>query len=166
MDRAGRAVEQWRRERPDLDVAPMELLGRLKQVAATINQDRQAPVFASFGLQAGEFDVLATLRRAGKPYRLTPTALYEATMVTSGAMTARLDRLEKAGWIERLPNPEDRRGLLIQLTDAGRKLIDRALDAHVAGQHETVAGLTPAERDQLSALLARLLATMPHISPD
>lgn len=161
MDRAARAVEQWRRERPDLDVGPMELLGRVMNVSEVVGQQRYAPIMARFGLQRGEFDVLATLRRAGKPHRLTPTELYEATMVTSGAMTARLDRLEKAGWIERLPNPEDRRGLLVQLTGAGKELIDRALVAHVEGQHETVAGLTVQERDELSRLLQKLLATIP-----
>lgn len=163
MDRAARAVEQWRKERPDLDVRPMEMLGRLMNVAEVVGQQRYAPIMARFGLQRGEFDVLATLRRSGKPFRLTPTELYEATMVTSGAMTARLDRLEKAGWIERLPNPEDRRGLLVRLTDAGKQLIDRALVAHVEGQHETVAGLTLEERTELSSLLQKLLATIPPL---
>ena len=95
MDRAAKALEQWRRERPDLDVSPMGVIGRLNEVSTMIMRDRLTPVFARFGLQAGEFDVLATLRRSGAPYALTPTELYEATMVTSGAMTARLDRLEK-----------------------------------------------------------------------
>src|SRR3569832_1575086 len=116
MDRAARAIEQWRRERPDLDVSPMGAIGRLNEASALIARDRLAPVFARFGLQSGEFDVLATLRRSGAPYALTPTELYEATMVTSGAMTARLDRLEKAGLIQRAPHPNDRRGVVVQLT--------------------------------------------------
>lgn len=139
----------------------MDLLGRLVQAGMAVSKDRQAPIQARYGLQVGEFDVLTTLRRSGAPYVLTPTELYGATMVTSGAMTGRLDRLESAALIERTPNPEDRRGLLIRLTDKGRALIDEAMTAHVAGQHETVAGLTLEEREELSRLLAKLLETMP-----
>lgn len=160
-DRAAKAVAQWRRERPDLDVGPMELLGRLNEAANRVSRGRQAPVMAGFGLQPGEFDVLATLRRSGAPHALTPTELYESTMVTSGAMTNRLDRLEQAALIVRRPNPADRRGLLIELTPKGKDLIDRAVTTHVAGQHETVAGLTQQERQALSALLAKLIATLP-----
>ncbi|TIU18494.1 MAG: MarR family transcriptional regulator, partial [Mesorhizobium sp.] len=104
MDRAAKAIEQWNKERPDLDVSPMAVLGRLNEASSLIARERLAPLFARFGLQSGEFDVLATLRRSGSPYALTPTALYEATMVTSGAMTNRLDRLEKAGLILRGPH--------------------------------------------------------------
>jgi DNA-binding MarR family transcriptional regulator len=157
MDRAGRAVEQWRRERPDLDVAPMEVLGRLSEAAALV-RGRLDAVFARFGLQSGEFDVLATLRRAGAPHALTPTALYEATMVTSGAMTARLDRLERAGLIARRPNPEDRRGILVALTDKGLALVDEALTAHVANEWEIVGGMSETDRADLARLLAQLIA--------
>lgn len=160
MDRAGRALEEWRRERPDLDTSPMAVLGRLSE-AATLVRARLDRVFARYGLQGGEFDVLATLRRSGAPYALTPTRLYEATMVTSGAMTARLDRLERAGLIERRPNPEDRRGSLVSLTTAGLGLVNEALEAHVANEHALLAGLDPAARDDLAALLARLIATLP-----
>ncbi len=159
MDRAAKAVEQWKRERPDLEVSPMLVLGRLNEASSLIARERLAPLFARFGLQAGEFDVLATLRRSGSPHALTPTALYEATMVTSGAMTNRLDRLEKAGLIRRGPHPNDRRGIVVQLTEKGLALIDEALTAHVANEHEILAGLTSAERETLAQLLGRLIET-------
>lgn len=160
MDRAAKAIDQWKRERPDLDVSPMGVLGRLNEASSLIARDRLAPLFARFGLQAGEFDVLATLRRSGSPYALTPTALYEATMVTSGAMTNRLDRLEKAGLILRGPHPNDRRGIVVQLTEKGLALIDEALTAHVANEHEILAGLSDAERETLSRLLEKLIGSV------
>ena len=160
MDRAAKAIEQWRRERPDLDVSPMGVIGRLNEASTLIARDRLAPVFARFGLQAGEFDVLATLRRSGAPHALTPTELYEATMVTSGAMTARLDRLEKAGLIQRAPHPSDRRGIVVQLTAKGLALVDTALAAHVANEHEILAGLTDAERETLAKLLEKLIVSL------
>jgi len=160
MDRAAKAIEQWKRERPDLDVSPMGVLGRLNEASSLIARDRLAPLFAQFGLQAGEFDVLATLRRSGSPYALTPTALYEATMVTSGAMTNRLDRLEKAGLILRGPHPNDRRGIVVQLTEKGLALIDETVTAHVANEHEILAGLTAAERETLSHLLEKLIGSV------
>jgi DNA-binding MarR family transcriptional regulator len=156
MDRAARAIEQWRRERPDLDVSPMAVLGRLNEASSLIARERLAPLFARFGLQSGEFDVLATLRRSGQPYALTPTDLYEATMVTSGAMTARLDRLEKAGLILRGPHPNDRRGIVVQLTAKGLGLIEEALAAHVANEHKILAGLTSGEREMLAKLIGSL----------
>ena len=157
MDRAAKAIEQWKQERPDLDVSPMLVLGRLNEASSLIARERLAPLFAGFGLQAGEFDVLATLRRSGQPHALTPTALYEATMVTSGAMTNRLDRLEKAGLILRGPHPNDRRGIVVQLTEKGLALIDEALTAHVANEHEILAGLTGAELETLARLLGKLI---------
>ncbi|MGX5826447.1 MarR family winged helix-turn-helix transcriptional regulator [Mesorhizobium sp. 43Arga] len=160
MDRAAKAIEQWKRERPDLDVSPMGVLGRLNEASSLIARDRLAPLFARFGLQAGEFDVLATLRRSGSPYALTPTALYEATMVTSGAMTNRLDRLEKAGLILRGPHPNDRRGIVVQLSEKGLALIEEALTAHVANEHEILAGLNDAERETLARLLGKLIASV------
>ncbi len=159
MTRAARAVEQWRKERPDLDVSPMAVLGALSE-ASNLSRERLTPVFARFGLQSGEFDVLATLRRSGAPYALTPTALYEATMVTSGAITARLDRLEKAGLVSRAPHPADRRGVIVQLTENGKALIDEAVTAHVANEHQILSGLTHDERETLADLLARLVRSL------
>jgi DNA-binding MarR family transcriptional regulator len=158
MDRAGKAIAQWRKERPDLDVSPMAVLGRLGEAATLVARDRLAPLFARYGLQHGEFDVLATLRRSGAPFSLTPTALYETTMVTSGAMTNRLDRLEKAGLIRRVPHPSDRRGLMVQLTEEGRELIDRAVEAHIENEHRILSSLNTEERERLAALLEKLIA--------
>lgn len=158
MDRAAKAAQQWARERPDLDTAAMVLLGRLGEAALVIARDRLNPLFASFALQPGEFDVMATLRRSGAPYALTPTDLYEAAMISSGSMTNRIDRLEKAGLVARQPNPADKRGTLVALTAEGLVLIDRAVEAHVANQQAAVAGLEADEQTQLSRLLEKLLA--------
>jgi len=157
-DRAALALAQWRKERPDLDSLPMAVLGRLAETALTVMRDRLEPLFAQFGLQAGEFDVLATLRRSGEPCALTPTALYEATMISSGGMTSRIDRLEKAGLVERRAHPTDRRGSLVALTPQGRALIDEAVGRHVANERAILASLTPAEQGELDRLLAKLLA--------
>ena len=158
MDRAAFAVSQWRLEMPDLDLRAMEILGRLSELALVIRRDHLVPLFAEFGLQDGEFDVLAALRRSGAPYRMTPTELYGVTMLSSGGMTARLDRLEKSGLIERLPNPADRRGTLVQLSAKGSDLINRALPAHSKNESRILSSLSAAEQDQFGALMAKLLA--------
>ncbi|WP_414898901.1 MarR family winged helix-turn-helix transcriptional regulator [Rhodovulum sp. YEN HP10] len=159
MDRARKAAEQWAREKPHLDIGPMVLLGRLAEAALVISRDRLNPVFAEFGLQPGEFDVLATLRRSGAPYAVTPTRLYEAAMISSGSMTNRLNRLEEAGLVKRQPNPGDRRGTLVALTPEGLALIEKAVDIHVANLSTILSGLTEREQDQLSDLLEKLLAS-------
>ncbi|MBK1665220.1 MarR family transcriptional regulator [Rhodospirillum rubrum] len=156
-DRAARAATQWRTEWPDIDTFPMEVLGRLTEVAQIVTRDRLNPLFAAFGLQNGEFDVLATLRRSGEDYALTPTALYEAAMISSGGMTARIDRLEKAGLVERRKHPTDRRGTLVALTDQGKTLIDDVLPVHVENERTILATLSEPERRTLNALLAKLL---------
>ena len=161
QDRAARAVAQWRKEMPEMDVAAMEVIGRLNDLSAVIGRDHLEPHFAAFGLQRGEFDVLATLRRSGAPFTLTPTDLYEATMMTSGGMTARLDRLEKRGLIARQPNPDDRRGTLVSLTEQGRDLVEAAVIPHAAKETRLLSGLTQDERDQLNDLLRKLRATLP-----
>ncbi|KVC52726.1 MarR family transcriptional regulator [Burkholderia pseudomultivorans] len=158
MDRAAQAVAQWRAERPDLDASSMLVMGRLQEAALVIARDRLNPLFARYGMQPGEFDVLATLRRSGAPFALTPTALYDALMMSSGGMTARIDRLQKAGWVERRPNPADGRGTLVALTETGRALIDEAVVAHVDNQRAMLAALSAAEQAQLARLLDKLLA--------
>ncbi|MBU9559005.1 MarR family winged helix-turn-helix transcriptional regulator [Burkholderia multivorans] len=158
MDRAAQAVAQWRAERPDLDASSMLVMGRLQEAALVIARDRLNPLFARYGMQPGEFDVLATLRRSGAPFALTPTALYDALMMSSGGMTARIDRLQKAGWVERRPNPADGRGTLVALTATGRALIDEAVVAHVDNQRAMLAALSAAEQAQLARLLDKLLA--------
>jgi DNA-binding MarR family transcriptional regulator len=158
MDRADAAIEQWARERPELPSLPMAMFGRLLEAAERLTRDHFNPLFAKAGLQSGEFDVLATLRRSGDPYMLSPTSLYEAMMISSGGMTNRLDRLERAGLIERRPDPNDRRGKLIALTAAGRRVIDETLTRHVANEERLMSVLTTAEQEKLNALLKKLIA--------
>ena len=156
MDRVDRILAQWNRERPDLDVGPMGLLGRLARLRTHLSREIDKTL-AEHGLNAASFDVLATLRRSGPPHRLSPGELIATTMVSSGTMTNRLDQLEKAGLIERLNNPEDRRGVIIALTDKGYTLIDETVTAHVANQHRLVEGLSAEERAALDGLLRKFL---------
>ena len=152
-------VEQWRRERPDLDAGPKEVTGRIIRLASLF-QDAYGEAFEPLGLNDGDYGVLAALRRAGAPYELTPTELARHQMMTSGGMTAALDRLERKGLIARVPNPADRRGSLVRLTDEGRARIDEAMSRHVVAERELIAGLTEQERLQLHRLLAKLLSTV------
>ena len=159
MDHVDKVLAQWRQERPDLDTRPMGIMGRLKRLQNALAAGLEVE-FAAHGLNAASFDVLATLRRAGPPYALSPSALIDWTMVTSGTMTNRLDRLEAAGLIARRRNPDDGRGQVVALTDKGLALIDRAVAAHVANQHRLIAGLPPETRDQLDAALRAWLALL------
>jgi DNA-binding MarR family transcriptional regulator len=156
MNRVKHAVAQWQREMPDLDLLPMEVVGYLK-TTQLLTQERLQVFFKSHGLQAGEFDVLATLRRAGAPYRLGPTQLFETLMISSGGMTSRLDRLEKAGLIVRSPNPEDRRGTLVSLTEKGMALMERMIPEHVENEAKMLAALSREEQETLGELLGKLL---------
>lgn len=158
MDRADVAIRQWARERPELPALPMMVFGRLADAAERVTRDHMDPLFAESGLQRGEFDVLATLRRSGEPYMLSPTRIYEALMISSGGMTNRLDRLERAGLVERRPDPHDRRGKLIALTDAGRRVVDDTIARHVANEERLLSVLTVAEQERLNALLKKLIA--------
>ncbi|HET8953990.1 MAG TPA: MarR family transcriptional regulator [Solirubrobacteraceae bacterium] len=153
-------IEQWRRERPELDHAPIGIVGRVSRLAREI-EARLEPVYRDHGLEPGWHDVLATLRRTGPPYQLRPSDFTGSLMLTSSGTTKRLDRLERAGLIERAPDPGDRRGVLITLTDAGHELIDRVTEAHMANEARLLAGLSPAERDRLAALLRKLGLTLP-----
>lgn len=163
-DRAGRAQDAWSKERPDIDATVMALVGRLLEATHLLERDWFAPLAAQFELHQGEFDVIATLRRAGDPYALTPTALYERLMLSSGAMTSRLDRLERKGLIERAPAPNDRRSVLVKLTPAGLALIDKVLPLHVANERQALSSLTAKEQQQLNALLVKLVAGL-HRAP-
>jgi len=147
---------QWRRERPDLDASPMGVMGRVARLSKHLDRSIQDTV-SEFGLNPGEFDVLATLRRSGSPYQLSPTDLFNALMVTSGTMTHRIDRLEQADFVKRIPDPGDRRGTLIQITPKGFDVIEKAVDAHVANGHRLLAPLAEAERQTLAQLLRKLL---------
>jgi DNA-binding MarR family transcriptional regulator len=159
MDHVDKILAQWSRERPDLDVAAMGLLGRLARLRAHVGRAIDAEL-ERHGLSAPSFDVLATLRRSGPPYRLSPGELLATTMVTSGTMTNRIDQLEKAGLVERLDNPEDRRGVIIALTEQGFELVDKAVTAHVANQQRLVGVLSDEERKTLDALLAKFLSRL------
>lgn len=148
MDQVDRILQQWRQERPDLDVGPMGVMGRLKRLADHLSEEL-GRTYQRHGLTAAGFDVLATLRRAGAPYALSPSALIGWTMVASGTMTNRLDRLEAAGLIERRPNAQDGRSSVAALTPKGFALIDRVVTEHVANQHRLLQPLPPALRAQL-----------------
>jgi len=150
---------QWRQERPDLDPSPMTVIGRITRLASLLDRELDT-AFAEYGLAGCDFDVLATLRRSGAPYRLTPTELSRSTMVTTGGMTKRLDRLEANGLIRRDPDPSDRRGKLIALTDEGRELIDRAVEGHLANEERLLACVTPPDRTRLADLLRDMLLAL------
>jgi DNA-binding MarR family transcriptional regulator len=153
-------IEQWRRERPDLDPSPIGVVGRVSRLARELEQ-RLEPVYREYGLEPGWHDVLATLRRAGPPYRLRPTEFASALMLTSSGTTKRLDRLEEAGLITRSPDPDDRRGTLIALTAAGRRLIDGVTEAHLDNERRLLSALTETEQRQLADLLRKLRLGLP-----
>src|ERR1700730_14539997 len=157
MDRAEVASKQWARERPDLPTLPVEHVGRLLDAAARVIRDHMNPLLAEAGLQVGEFDVLTPLRRSGEPYMLSPTQLYESAMISSGGMTNRLDRLERAGLVERRPDPNDRRGRHIALTAAGKRLSDNMNGRTVSKEEQMRSVRTKAEQKNLNALLKKLL---------
>jgi DNA-binding MarR family transcriptional regulator len=150
-------VAGWRAERPDLDVEPLQVLSRVSRLAAHLARERQA-AFAAHGLQAWEFDVLSALRRQGPPYQLSPGALLHATLVTSGTMTNRIDRLADAGLVSRRADPRDKRGVLVLLTARGRAAADAALSDLLASEQRLLAGLSAAQRKELAGLLRVLLA--------
>ncbi|KZK86457.1 HTH-type transcriptional regulator MhqR [Pseudovibrio sp. Ad46] len=153
-DHVARVVRQWKSEYPEVDASPMYVLARMMRLNMQINKDLSAN-FAKFGLATGDFDVLATLRRSGEPYALRPTELTKSSMLTSGTMTSRLDKLEKLGLVRRNPNPEDRRALMIHLTDKGRSLVEEAAAAHFEMEAEMLKILDPEDRDALEGILER-----------
>jgi DNA-binding MarR family transcriptional regulator len=155
-DAVDRIVAQWAVELPDLDTGPMSLIGRLHRVA-DILEGRLRPVFADVGLGNGDFDVLAALRRSGAPFRLSPGELSASTMVTSGAVTKRVDRLEGLGLVSRTVSATDARGREIELTDKGRGLVDEVVFRHAANEDSLLAALDPDERARMVQLLGKLL---------
>ena len=155
-------LEQWTRERPDLDCSPMGIVGRITQLQREVFLAQRA-TFARHGLDAPSFDVLAALRRAGRPYQLTPTALMRTALVTSGAITQRLDRLEEKGQITRERSDADGRAVVVTLTDAGRAALDAALPDHLETERKLLDGLPPEEREQLASLLRRLLVGLGRV---
>ncbi|MCX5557743.1 MarR family winged helix-turn-helix transcriptional regulator [Streptomyces sp. NBC_00038] len=149
-------IEQWASVRPDLDTAAMEVFGRIYRLSRTMG-DRMEKAYARFGIARGEFDVLATLRRSDAPYTLSPRQLSATLMLTTGGMTGRLDKLERAGLLRRSPDPHDRRGLQVTLTDEGLRLIDEAVGAGLAVQTEALSALNEEQAVQLADLLRELL---------
>ncbi|XVX19536.1 MarR family winged helix-turn-helix transcriptional regulator [Actinomycetota bacterium] len=154
-------VEAWQRERPDLDHRPLHVLSRVSRLSRRLDLDR-ASAFAQHGLENWEFDVLSALRRAGAPYQLSPGQLVQETLVTSGTMTNRVDRLEGRGLVERSPSPSDRRGVLVTLTPDGRAAVDNAMADLLARERELLADLPDAEQSALADLLRRLLSPLEH----
>jgi DNA-binding MarR family transcriptional regulator len=156
LDAVDRILAQWARERPELDTGPMSVVGRLHRVADLLEAGLR-PVFAEAGLGNGDFDVLATLRRAGAPYRLTAGELSASTLVTSGAVSKRIDRLEARGLVKRSVSAEDARGRVIELTPEGRALTDELVVRHWANEDRLLSALDAGERVQLAGLLRKLL---------
>jgi DNA-binding MarR family transcriptional regulator len=156
MDRVDDILAQWNRERPDLDVGPMGLIGRLRRISHHLTREMEK-TFARHGLNDATFDVLATLRRSGPPYSLSPGDLLATMMITSGTMTNRVDQLEKVGLVERTQNPEDGRGVIISLTDKGFAVIDAAVTDHVATQLRLTSTLSSKDTAALNRLLSKYL---------
>ncbi|HET9171027.1 MAG TPA: MarR family transcriptional regulator [Actinospica sp.] len=154
-DEVDRLVSAWRRERPDLDVSPLEVLSRVTRLARHLDRARRT-AFAERGIETWEFDVLSALRRAGSPYQLSPGQLLTQTLVTSGTMTNRIDRLAAKGLVVRGPDPNDRRGVLVRLTDSGRELTDAALTSLLKNERELLSALPEPRLGALADLLREL----------
>lgn len=162
MDAIDEILKQWQKESPSLALRGMEVFGRLGQ-AALLASDVVESNLGKWGLKLGEFDVLASLRRSGAPFRLNPTQLWQGMLLSSGAMTNRLDRLETAGYIERLPDPNDRRATLVSLTEKGLKLIDEAVVSHTQNEEECIQDFTDEEINSLNSLLTKLKQSIEKI---
>lgn len=155
-------LEDWQRERPEIDTAAMSIVGRIIYLSGLLQIDANKAL-KPFNIRYTDFDVLATLRRRGDPFEKTPTQLRQSVLITSGAMTACLDRLEKSGFIRRQPDPNDRRGTIVKMTPAGKSLIDAAIVPRFEVAAEVLAALSKTERDKLSTLLKKL--TVSHGPP-
>ncbi len=155
-DEVDELVEAWHRERADLDLAPVEVFSRISRLARLLDKARR-DAFIAHQIEPWEFDVLAALRRAGRPYQLTPGALLRQTMVTSGTMTNRVDRLAMRGLVERSPDPTDRRGVLVRLTTAGKHAVDGAFETLLDSERRLLASLSRHDRGTLADLLRQLM---------
>ncbi len=161
LDRVAHIQAEWRRERPDLDVTPQGVIGRLHRLADRLTEEL-CLVYGRYGLSEGEFDVLCALRRAGEPYERAPGELAAHTMVTTGAMTKRIDRLERAGLVTRRRSDDDQRGRIVALTRPGHELIDQAFGDHIRNEHHLLDLLTSNEARTLETLLSTWLFRMEH----
>jgi DNA-binding MarR family transcriptional regulator len=164
-DLIDRVIEGWEKERPDLDVAPIAVINRLDRVQSYLRGE-VAAVFERFGLTGPSFAVIATLRRAGKPYQLSQRALMEALQLTGGTVSVRIDRLERDGIVERVPDPHDQRGVLVRLTEVGEQLFDQVAPVHLANEDRLLSALNAQQREQLAALLRILLLSFDPIAPE
>ncbi|MFI9270653.1 MarR family winged helix-turn-helix transcriptional regulator [Kitasatospora sp. NPDC052896] len=161
-DEVDRLVAAWRRERPDLDVQPLQVLSRVSRLARHLDRARRA-AFAEHGLEPWEFDVLTALRRAGEPYQLSPGQLLTQTLVTSGTMTNRIDRLAGKDLVQRLPDPDDRRGVLVRLTRSGQERADQALAGLLDHERQLLSELSGGQQAELAALLRQLVAPFDNL---
>ena len=157
-------AQQWARERPDVDVWPMGVVGRISRLSRILDRELKG-FFAAAGLEYFEFDVMATLRRSGAPYELSAGELVKTSMVTSGAITNRVDRMAAKGLVERIRDEHDRRSVRVRLTPAGLKLVDELLPQHIANEIRMLADLPEADRETLVALLRGLLESLGDTSP-
>ncbi len=154
-DEVDRIVEAWTRERPDLDFAPLQVLSRVGRLARHLDRARKES-FSTSELESWEFDVLSALRRAGAPYQLSPKALLQQTLVSSGTMTNRIDRLVERGLVHRRTDPDDGRGIIVMMTPKGRERVDAAISNLLGAESELLSRLAPADREKLAALLRKL----------
>lgn len=154
-DEVDRIVDAWERERPDLDFAPLQVLSRVGRLARHLDRARRT-AFTAFDLESWDFDVLSALRRAGVPYQLSPKALLQQTLVSSGTMTNRIDRLVERGLVERRTDPNDGRGILVLMTRLGRDRVDRAISELLTREAELLDGLSPGDQERLAVLLRKL----------
>jgi DNA-binding MarR family transcriptional regulator len=156
MDRVDLIVEQWARQRPDLDLTAMGMVARILRLSRVLEREINL-LFERFGLNRGEFDVLAALRRSGRPFRLTPSRLADSLLISTGAMTNRIDRLEQSGLVRRLGDDSDRRVVVVELTARGQRLIDRTIDEHVDNERRLAGRLNTPDQRELNDLLRRWL---------
>ncbi|MBA2470608.1 MAG: MarR family transcriptional regulator [Chloroflexia bacterium] len=155
-DRVDALRAEWARERPDIDTSPVAVVARIGRAARFLDTGMDG-YFGQHGISRPSWDILATLRRSGPPFRLSPTDLYRAVMRTSGAMTRRIDTLERAGWVTRGPDPADRRGIMVELTPEGLALVDAVAEGHVENERKLLASLSDDEQQTLAELLKKLL---------
>lgn len=155
-DRVDALRAEWARERPDIDTSPVAVVARIGRAARFLDTGMDG-YFSQHGISRPSWDILATLRRSGPPFRLSPTDLYRAVMRTSGAMTRRIDTLERAGWVTRGPDPADRRGIMVELTPEGLALVDAVAEGHVENERKLLASLSDDEQQTLAELLKKLL---------
>ncbi len=163
-DRVDALRAEWARERPDIDTSPVAVVARIGRAARFLDAGMDG-YFGQHGVSRPSWDILATLRRSGPPFRLSPTDLYRAVMRTSGAMTRRLDTLERAGWVTRTPDPADRRGIMVELTPEGLALVDTLAEGHVENERRLLASLSDDDQQTLAALLKKLLLAFEWDNP-